>query len=127
MKEHPNKGNPKVPGSGRQKGTRNAKTLAREAGLKPLVKELKKHKFDVVSELISIYREAGTVNEEDLLESLKFKHDVLKSILDRISPKLAPLKVEAVAADNEGDSNEIVLEASDQQLLEAMKNVSKTD
>lgn len=124
---HKNKGRPKVEGSGRQKGVKNAKTLAKEAGLKPLVSELRKHKFDVISELTKIYREADNAPEEQLIEALKFKHEVLKSILDRISPKLATMKVDAVAADNDPESNEIVLEASDEQLLEVMKNVSKTD
>lgn len=116
---HKNKGRPKVPGSGRAKGTKNAKTLAKEAGLKPLVSELARHNFDVIGELLKIYREADSVNEEQLIESLKFKHEVLKSILDRISPKLATMKVEAVAANTE--TNDIVIEANDAKLLEALK------
>jgi len=102
------KGHPKT--GGRPKGGKNLKTLAREAGLKPLARELERHNFDITTELIELYREdAATVQE---------RTKILEMILDRISPKLAPLKIQQEKPKDE--VLEAVTKASDEDLLKAL-------
>ena len=110
-------GKPKgqVKTGGRQKGTKNRKTLAREAGLKSLGQELKKHRFDVVAELVKIYEDGETTTDQRL--------SILTMIMDRVSPKLAPMKVEPRV---ESEQSDVVLEAavqaaSDEKLLKSLE------
>ena len=102
------KGYPKT--GGRPKGGKNAKTLAREAGLKPLAQELERNNFDITMELVMLYRDDATSNPERL--------KILEMLLDRVSPKLAPLKLQPQP--KEDKVLEAVANASDEDLIKAL-------
>lgn len=95
---------------GRPKGGKNLKTLAREAGLKPLAQELERHNFDITSELIQLYREDDATVQE--------RTKILEMILDRVSPKLAPVKLQPEK--KEDKVLEAVTKASDEELIKAL-------
>lgn len=93
---------------GRPKGGKNLKTLAREAGLKPLAKELDRHNFDIATELIQLYRDSEATVQE--------RTKILEMMLDRISPKLAAVKIESPKPKE--DTEVIELKAkSDEELI----------
>lgn len=100
------KGYPKT--GGRPKGGKNLKTLAREAGLKPLALELERYNFDIAAELIELYRDdQATVGE---------RTKILEMMLDRISPKIAAFKINTDEP-NEDKVLDVIANASDEELM----------
>lgn len=102
---------------GRKPGSRNAKSLARDAGLRPLVAELRMKRFDVIGEMIKLYRDEDTNNNERL--------QILREFMDRIAPRLSPVKVELPVPREEDE--EQVIEMSEAELLKLAKEDNAAD
>ncbi len=107
------KGRPKPKNSGRKPGTKNTRTLLREAGLRPLREQLERFNFDPVRELIKMHDDSET----DAATRLK----ILEMICDRMYPKLAAMKVEVNADKAVMPGQSIIQAAADETVLEAIE------